>query len=282
MSDGIERGDEIVAGTLGRPLFLRWMVPERPRGSVILVHGYGEHSGRYLHVMEALVSRGLAVLAPDHRGHGRSGRIPGYIEDAELILSDLGIAHRRLLHHAPAPVLSLAHSMGALLLLRYLERFGDEIGGAVLNAPALQVPERVPRWIRALAGGVARIAPTAPMQPFFNPARNTRDPDVHRAVRADPLSYKGWVRAGTGVEVMRLITETRRDLGKITTPLLITHGTHDEQVRPEISRDLIPLLGTDEVELHLFEGLRHEVHQEPERDEVVAIWGDWLLSRLPR
>lgn len=280
MSDGIEHGEEIVTGTGGAPLFLRWVVPDRPRAGVLLVHGYGEHSGRYAHVMEALASRGLAVLAPDHQGHGRSAQIPGFIEDAERLVSDLGVAHRRLLRLVPGPTLGLAHSMGALLLLRYLERFGDEFIGAVINAPAMQVPERVPWWIRGLARGVARIAPTTPMQPFFNPVRNTRDVEVHRAVMADPLAYRGWVRAGTGVEVMRLITETRRDLGRITLPLLITHGTDDEQVLPEISRGLIPLMGTDDVRLLLFEGLRHETHQEPERDEVVAAWGDWMQARL--
>ncbi len=282
MSEEIEQGTETIAGFAGQPLFLRWARPAQPRAGILLVHGYGEHSGRYAHVIEALAARRLAVVAPDHQGHGRTARVPGLIEDMEGLLSDLGSAHRRLLALAPAPTFGLAHSMGALVFLRYLERYGDEFAGAVLNAPALKVPDRIPRWIRAFARGVAKVAPRTPMQPFFNPERNSRDPVVQQAARDDPFAYQGWVRAGTSVQVMRLIADTRRDLSKITTPLLVTHGTDDVQVLPEISEDLIARLGTDDARLHLLEGLRHETYQEPERDEVVAAWGDWILERLDR
>ena len=173
----VERGSTTVPGYGGHQVFVRWMNPRfRPRAGVLLVHGYSEHSGRYLHVMEDLARRGFVVFASDHRGHGLTAGTAGWVEDREQVLADLGVVHRKLMARTRGPIFALAHSMGGLFCLRYLERYGDEFVGAIINAPALRVPENIPRLVRLLGRGVAAVAPTAPVQPFFNPERNTRDP----------------------------------------------------------------------------------------------------------
>lgn len=262
-------------------MFVRWIAPEGvPRGGVLLVHGYSEHSGRYLHVMEALAGRGLLVMAEDHRGHGLTARTPGDVEDRERILGDLGIVHRRLLGRVCGPIFGLAHSMGGLLFLRYLQRYGDEFRGAIVNAPALRAPLPVPRIVRWLGEGIAALSRTTPIQPFFNPERNTANPDEHLDVMADPLIYSGWLRAGTGLELLRLMEETHAELARITTPLLVTHGTADLLIPMESSRELVRSVSSEDVELELFEGYRHEVHNESGRDAVLERWGSWIESRL--
>ena len=280
-STELERGSTTIAGFAGDPVFVRWVAPPRPpRGGVLLVHGYSEHSGRYHHVMEYLAHRGLVVMAEDHRGHGLTARTPGDVEDRERVLGDLGIVHRRLLARTRGPVFGLAHSMGGLFFLRYLQRYGDEFVGAIINAPAVRLPERVPYMLRALARGVAAMLPHAPVQPFFNPERNTKDPDQHLDVMADPLNYSGWIRAGTGVEVLRLMEETHRDLGRITTPLLVTHGSADLLIPVEVSRELVRAVASSDVRLEIFEGFRHETHNEPGQERVLELWSEWIEQRL--
>ena len=97
---------------------------------------------------------------------------------------------------------------------------------------------------------------------------------------ADPLIYSGWLRAGTGIELIRLMEETRRDLRKISTPLLLTHGTSDLLIPVEVSRDILRSVSSEDVELALFEGFRHEVHNEPGQAEVLARWRVWMEARL--
>lgn len=262
-------------------MFVRWVAPQRePRGGVLLVHGYSEHSGRYLHVMESLARRGLVVMAQDHRGHGLTAQVPGDVEDRERILGDLGIVHRRLLGRVRGPIFGLAHSMGGLIFLRYLQRYGDEFRGAILNAPAVRAPRPVPRLVRWLGQGIAALSRTAPIQPFFNPERNTADPEQHLDVMADPLIYSGWVRAGTGLELLRLMDEVRADMSRVTTPLLVTHGTADLLIPMESSRDLVRSVSSEDVEMVVFEGYRHEVHNEAGRAAVLELWGDWIERRL--
>ena len=277
----VDRGSTTVPGFGGHQVFVRWIAPRYPpRGGVLLSHGYSEHSGRYVHVMEDLARRGLVVMAQDHRGHGLTAGTPGFVEDRERVLADLGVVHRKLLGRTRGPIFGLAHSMGGLFFLRYLERYGDEFVGAILNAPALRIPSTVPRIVRLIGRGIASLVPTAPVQPFFNPERNTKDPDVHLDVMADPLIYSGWLRAGTGMELIRLMEETRADLGKVNTPLLVTHGTSDLLIPIEVSRDIIRSVSSDDVEFEFFEGYRHEIHNEPGQEAVLVRWGDWIEERI--
>jgi acylglycerol lipase len=264
----------------GWPVFYRWGRPEKPRASVLLVHGYGEHSGRYGRVIQALVQGGLTVLAPDHRGHGLTARLLGDMESREHVLADLGIAHRRLLELGPSPVFLVGHSLGAALSLRYQQRHPGAIAGMVLNGVALRVPDSVPSSVQLLARLIARLYPTLPLQPFFDATRNTRDPTAQRILREDPLGYRGPIRVRTGVEVMALIQEVRQDLPRVEVPALLTHGEIDKHVPVSVSREVAAAMRGGDITVRTFPGLLHETYQEPERDEVIASWVEWITSRL--
>jgi len=178
------------------------------------------------------------------------------------------------------PDLLVGASMGGLLALRLLQREPDRWHAAVLQAPAVAVPKDIPMSVVHLVRGIARIAPRLPVRPFFKPERATRDEAFQDWMRTDPYTYRGWVRAGTGAHTYRLIRWVRRDLAKVRTPVLLTVGSEDRRVAPEAVAALADALGgpTDQV---VFPGLRHEAHQEPERDEVVQTWVRWLEGQLP-
>lgn len=271
--------EAFLSGYGGWPIFCRFRVPVQPKASVLLVHGYGEHSGKYSQVIDALTRADVAVLAPDHRGHGRTARVHGDLESREAVLADLGVAHRRLLEIGPQPVFLLGHSLGAALALRYFQRHPSSIAALVLNGPALAIPERISPAMRRIAPVVARLAPTLALQSFFDADRNTRDPEARHRLRTDPLGYRGRIRARTGIEVMALISEVWQDLPRARAPLLLTHGSDDLHVSVRTSEQLADAWG-ETATLRIFPGLLHETWQEPERDEVIGSWVDWITARL--
>ncbi len=264
----------------GRPVFYRRSVPDNLRGGVILCHGYSEHSGRYVEVIEALGALGLAVFAEDHRGHGRTSRILGDIESVPAVIADLHLLRQKMDELiGPLPLFFFGHSMGALLTLRYLQKHRGG-AGAILNGPAIRVPPNIPRVAMIAARFLADHAPHVAIQGFFDPERASRDPEVWKQMRCDPLRYKGRIRARTGREILDALGRTVPRLAEIDLPVLITHGTHDQTVMPTMSTVLFEAISSTDKTQHLFEGLRHEVHQEPEKREVIAIWTDWIAERL--
>jgi len=260
--------------------FYRRAIPDNIRGGVLLSHGYSEHSKRYEHVMRAMAQQGLAVFAEDHRGHGRTADVLGDLTSVDDVVEDLHILRRELQSViGTRPLFFFGHSMGALLTLRYLQTHGGG-AGAILNGPAIQIPQNIPRAAKVAARVLADYAPLFAIQGFFNPERACRDPEVWRQMRADPLRYKGKIRARTGREIMDAIAVTLPRLSEIELPVLVTHGTDDETVRAEMATVLFDAVSSTDKAIHLFDGLRHEVQHEPERDDVIEVWTDWLADHL--
>src|SRR5215211_4098720 len=123
-----------------------WPIDD-PARLVVLVHGYGEHIGRYEHVAAALNARGCAVVGPDHRGHGKSPGEPALVEDFEPIVEDL----RAVVQDARGdlPVVMVGHSMGGLIAIRYAQRHPEDLAGLVLSAPAVGLTPVFEQWLAA-------------------------------------------------------------------------------------------------------------------------------------
>lgn len=262
----------------GRPIFHRAVIPAKPKGIVLLVHGLHEHSRRYEPVMAHLAGRGFAVFAPDHRGHGRSARTLGDLEGMDLVLADLAVLHRDVALRFPKQkVFLLGHSMGGLISVLYAERTPG-LAGAVLNGSALDVPDDVPVAVQKAAGVLGRLAPRLPIQPFYAPQELTHDPAVLADVEADPLFYKGRLRARTGAELLKSIRRAVAGLPQLTLPILVTHGERDSTVPLRASEALFGGAASADKTFRVFAGLLHEVHNElpPARDEVLAVWTSWL------
>lgn len=257
-----------------------WRPEAPPRARVVLVHGFGEHSGRYTHVAEALTAAGYVVATYDQRGHGRSGGPRALVRDMPSLAHDLSLFREELADTADGalPQVLLGHSMGGAVVLEHLAGDHAPVEAVVLSAPYVRNAAEVPGVLRTLAPILGRFLPTAPTQGL--PAETvSRDPAVVRAYEDDPLVFHGKIPAATGATLLQFEDRIMRRVGAITEPTLVVHGTADQLADPAGSRRLADELG-GQVELKLYEGLYHEVFNEPEQERVLADVTGYLLARL--
>lgn len=265
----------------GVTIFTRTWRPSSgtPRARVVLVHGFGEHSGRYAHVAAALTEAGLVVTAPDLRGHGRSGgpralvRIDEQVGDVALLLSEL-----ERTDDADLPLVLVGHSMGGAVVTALLQGMHPEVAAVVLSGPYVRNAVAVPAPLRLLAPVIGRVLPTLPTQ-GLDPSTVSRDADVVADYAADPLVHHGGVPAGTGAELLGLEGRLMPAARTITEPVLVVHGGEDLLADVDGSRALVVAWGGP-AELTVHPGLYHEVFNEPERDDVLAGVVAWLEDVL--
>lgn len=269
-------------GSDGRKLFYRFLVPARPAGTVLLLHGYAEHSGRHEWVVERLAEAGLAVHAPDHRGFGRNAS-PGalaYLQDLEAVIRDIGSLAAQARRVLPdAPLFVLGHSMGGMLALLFALRHPQGLAGEVTTGAAVEIPEYISPLLLRLSGLMNRLLPRMPAQPF-DFRQVSRDPQVIQAMEQDPLYYRGKIRARTGYQQLLGIREVLSGLPRLRLPLLLLHGGEDRTISPKASEAVYQGSSGPDKTLKVFPGLRHEILNEPEKEQVLAVILDWLRRHL--
>ncbi|MCX7980121.1 MAG: lysophospholipase [Bacteroidia bacterium] len=208
-----------VAGYQGERLYTAWYPPiASPRGSIVWVHGYAEHSGRYQEVVEFLGQQGWGSLLWDLRGHGRSTGRRGFATDLEEYLYDLTAVWTHWREKLPKPVVLFGHSLGGLIALRYRQKY-DEVwspAATMISAPLLQLRLEVPAWKRAMGQVAARLFPTLSLPSGLEPSQLTHDPAEAQAYATDPLVFRT-ATAGWFAAVQRAQAEAWKDLPKLTT-----------------------------------------------------------------
>lgn len=255
-----------------------WL-PAAPRAALVIVHGYGEHLGRYRHVCEYFVEQGYAVYMLDHRGHGQSEGLRTYVDSFDEFLRDLHELVGSVRGAHPGLKLAmLGHSMGALISLAYNLRYSDVdllmVSGAPVNADANVSPLLV-----QVGKVLTRVIPKVPFLEFGEGILS-RDPRVQAAFDADPLTWKRPMRVRLGTEINRTAGWVRADLPRLRLPILIMHGADDVMVNPSGSETAYGLVGSADKTLKLYPGLRHEIMNEPEQREVLGDIAAWLAERL--
>ncbi len=260
----------------GLELFEQWWRPEeKARGVVVIVHGYAEHSGRYDHVADFLACRGYAVEAFDLRGHGRSEGRRVVVGSMNEYLIDLGHFLRIVRERHPGQrIFLLGHSMGGAIATLYAITRKPSLDGLILSGPALggMAP---PFPLRLGLSFLAKVHPEAGIRPF-NAASVSRDPKVVETYLADPLVYTGKMKAGLAAAFLRGLERIGRDMEEVELPLLVMHGTADTAAPPRASEELYARANTSDKTFELYEGLYHEIFNEPERDEVLGDLAKWL------
>lgn len=257
-----------------------WTPDGPPHGVVLLAHGYAEHSGRYRHVAEALTGAGFALAALDLRGHGRSGGPRATIHAFSLYALDFKLFHEQVAAtFGDVPHVVLGHSMGGCVALDYLEGDPLPVAALVTSGAYLRNAIPVPDPVRKVAPLLGKVLPWLPTQ-SLDAADVSRDPAVVRAYDADPLNYRGKVPAQMAAQLLTIGDRVLAGAGRITCPALVLHGTADRIADPGGSRELHRRLGSDDTRLELYEGLYHEVFNEPERDQVLGDVIDWLSERV--
>ncbi|MFI7451873.1 lysophospholipase [Nonomuraea sp. NPDC049714] len=248
------------AGTRGRIVARVWP-NEHPRYVAILVHGYGEHIGRYEHVADTLVRHGAAVYGADHLGHGRSDGERVLIEDYEDVVTDVRtVDERARADHPDLPVVVIGHSMGGLIAARYAQRYGDTLAALVLSGPVLGEWEVV---------GTLLALDELPDTPL-DTATLSRDPSVGETYAHDPLVWHGPFKRLT----LRALDATIKAIAKAgplgALPTLWIHGADDRLVPLTGTRiGIDEIRGSDLTEL-IYPEARHEVFNETNKAEVLA------------
>ncbi|MFM9592019.1 lysophospholipase [Streptomyces scabiei] len=260
------------AGTRGGVTAREWPC-EGARYVVLLVHGYGEHIGRYEHVADALVRHGAAVFGPDHMGHGRSAGERVLIEDFEDVVTDVRAVEVLAGEAYPGlPVVLIGHSMGGLIAARYAQRYGSGLATVVLSGPLIGIWEP----LRALLA-----APEVPKVPL-DPKLLSRDMAVGAAYANDPLVWHGPFKRPT-LEAIHHGLETISKGGPVgALPLLWLHGDDDRIVPLSGSRTGIEEFRGAEWAERIYPGARHEVLNETNKAEVLADVKEFVDAALER
>ena len=265
-----------VEGARGTDLHVRAWPVERPRGRLLLVHGLGEHTGRYEPLAEALTRRGYAVLAYDQRGHGRSAGRRGHVDAFELFIEDLVAVHSRMNELLPGPGLPFlyGHSMGGLVLLRYLQTRRPPAPGAVLSAPWLATLAEVAPWKRLAARALRVLAPWARVPTGMDATGLTRDPARQESYLTDPLVGRG-ISVGLWDAVAVAQAEALAS-GVPDLPLLLLLPGEDRVTDAAVSARWSRSAAVETLALP---GFLHEPHNELGRAEVFERVADWLDRR---
>jgi len=257
-------------------LFRRSWLPANPTRSVIVVHGYAEHSGRYEHVASHLARRHTAVFAYDQQGHGRSDGTRCHVRSFDDLLDDLdGIVSEVRGEHPERPLFVVGHSMGGLVVAAYACERNPEVTGVATSGAALALSEDFSGFKIVAARALRRLAPKLAMASDLDPNALSRDPEVVRAYLADPL-VGSKMTASLGAEMIAAIERTASGAAAVAVPMLMMHGAEDTLCPVRGTREFYQRLDVTEKQLHVYEGLRHEIFNEPEQKRVLDDLVNWF------
>ena len=251
-----------------------------PRAETIIVHGFGEHSGRYEALTDCLNANQFSVTGYDHRGHGKSEGGRGHVERFSDYEDDLALIISRVASKpAGLPLFLIGHSMGGLITLRYLARNDPALRGAVVSAPLIAIAARVPPHKLMIGKVSATLMPRLTLNNEIDPSVLSRDGNVGLAYAADPLVHRV-VSAKWFAEATRAMEEIVRQAPAIAAPLLIMHGTEDKLASYDATARLFPSIGSRDKEFVTYTCYYHELFNEPEKQDLFRKVTDLISSRL--
>jgi len=256
-----------------------WDAGAGARGVVALVHGLGEHSGRYPHLAEALNRAGYALAAFDLRGHGRSAGKRGVIPSYDALLDDVSLLLTEASNRYPGlPLFLYGHSLGANIVMTYTFQPRPSLAGVVATGPALRLPFDPPAWQITLGRLMDKIWPSFTQPNGLETQALSRDPEIVQKYVEDPLVHNqvsgrlafGFLDAGRWLLA---------HASELSVPLLLMHGGADRITDPNASRAFAADAG-ELCSLKIWDGFYHEIHNEPEQAQVFEHLIAWLDRRI--
>lgn len=252
-----------------------WLNDSKPKAVICIVHGMGEHSGRYAHVAEYLVDSGYSVIAYDHRGHGKSGGKRGHTPSYDLLLDGVSDLLKHAEKIAPGtPKFIYGHSMGGNVVLNYALRRKPEIAGVIASSPWLKLAFEPPKFEVKLGKFVNNIFPAFSQSTKLDSTAISRDKNVVKAYDNDPMVHDK-ITARFFVETYAAGLWALEHAAEMKLPLLIFHGTEDKLTSPDGSQEFAEKL-KENCTFRLWDGFYHETHNEPEKEEVLKYVVTWL------
>ena len=257
-----------------------WAPKGKPKGTICLVHGHGEHIGRYEHVAAALTEQGYALLGFDLRGHGKSGGPRGHLPSFEAFMMDIDRFLEETAGRYPGvPQFLYGHSLGGILVLNYALRRKPRLAGVICTAASLRTALEEQKVKVVMARVMGALMPAMTIASGLDPKTLSCDPAVVQTYVSDPLVHDR-MTLGFGKIMLTAIPWTFEHAGELQLPLLIMHGTKDMLGYPRGSQEFAGLAPKDKVTLKMWDGFYHEIHNEPGKAEVFKVMTDWLAARL--
>ncbi len=257
-----------------------WTPDGPPRAVVLVTHGLGEHSGRYLHVGQALAAAGFVAVAYDLRGHGRSTGKRGYAPSFNTFLDDLAGVHAWAAgQHPGLKHFLFGHSTGGLITLAFAIRRRPAAAGVVATAPWLDLTYRPPVWKVWLAQVLRRIWPSLTLSHELDAHIPLSHDAAFLASMPDLDLTHSLIGVGLGLELLDVAADTLARAPELQLPLLVLHGEADAAVNPAGSRQFVQQAGSADKALRTYAGMYHEICNETERERVLADIIAWLAPR---
>lgn len=252
-----------------------WVPPRRVKGVVCLLHGFGEHSGRYAGFASALAEKGYALLGLDLRGHGRSQGLRGHSPSLGAYFDDIDLLLAQAAARFPlVPRFIYGHSLGGILALVYAPLRRPQIAGVVAAGPGIENALMRQKGKMALVRSFGRFFPRLYIESGLDPRLLSRNPDVMRANRND-LLLNNKMTLGFGRVSLKAIRLALKNARRFPVPVLVMHGSGDRLGFPEGSKRFA-IRAEKNCTFKLWDGFYHELHNEPGREEVFSAVTDWL------
>jgi alpha-beta hydrolase superfamily lysophospholipase len=264
-------------------LFTRAWLPDAVqsdwKGVICLIHGFGEHVGRYVHVADFFNKNGYAFIGMDTRGHGQSegkrGHTPQYdvyLDDIQLFLNDVKSKYKS------TPLFLYGHSMGGNLVLNFVLKRKPDIVGLVASGPLIQLSFKPKPGTITLGKIMRSVYPTLTLPGGVVPEHISKDPSVVEAYKNDPLVHSTiTAAAGIGLTEANAWLDTYN--GALSTPALIMHGDDDKLTSQPASEAFSKRVQGD-ITYKIWRGMYHEIHNEPDKIQVLTYMLGWLDSKI--
>ena len=253
---------------------------KKAKAIITLVHGMGEHIGRYEYWAGKFTSAGYAIVGYNHRGHGKSEGPRGHFPSYDQFLDDLQMVVNKTEELFPnLPHLIYGHSMGGGLTANYLIRRQPKLKAAILSAPYFRLKFQQPA-IKVFMGRLTQnLVPKLTLPTGLNANHISRDKSIVEKYKNDPLVHDK-VSAKMGIAIMDAGEYAIAHAAEVKVPTLVLHGTGDLIVDSKGSEAFTANANSAIVSLKLYDGLYHEIHNDPEKDEVIQDAMDWFDKQV--
>ncbi|GAE92004.1 lysophospholipase [Gracilibacillus boraciitolerans JCM 21714] len=267
-------------------LFYRSWIPERPKAIIILIHGAGEHSGRYTHISNYCMSQQMIVISPDLRGFGNSGGSRGHVHTFNEYLDDLHLLIQQVCSIYPdVPIFLFGHSLGGLIVIRYVQEYALQTNGIIVSSPAFKLRVQLPFMVKQILSAVSRFSPGLSVQPTkwkrLADKFQILEPYLpkERALQKDPLITAQYT-ARWLTELMRNGIQALSEAYRFSFPLFCVYDHKDPIVHPPSIQLFLDSIAIDDKNLLSFnDGFHHPWHAHY-RDKAIDHLMVWLHQRI--
>ena len=253
-----------------------WLPGSKPKGAICIVHGLGEHSGRYENITKPFLLKNYSILAFDLRGHGLSEGPRGHLGRLDMVLDDINL----VISKSPGfydkiPFILYGHGLGGLLSLAYtLKKKHEIVKACIASSPWLEMAFNMPEWKLRLGRLIAAFYPQFGVKTGYIIQNISRDQNIVKDFLKDPLHHD-IISAGSFFQIKKAIELCENHAYNFNIPVLLNHGTSNKIVSHHSTEKLHERSG-NRTQLKLWKGYKHELHHEPENETYINFLQDWI------